>query len=910
MAPPLAHAGTKRKQHPPSSNSSQHASQSRRTQDHAHKKRRPNVQDARRIAAQTTTQAYGAAATGSESGHLNVDKFVRAREFEIKALEQGMRNARGALNQRAFQGVPKDLRRRTASHDVKRVPKRLRARAKKEMKDDNTPGTAERRKKKRRERGSKGWLRASGRATKARTRRLSGMNAGSKAGEAGASKGLLKAMASSEELAKDADVEMTDQDQPQPQPQPQGDEEAPEAQESRRRKRRLADGVLQKAPLMQPKFRKRQIHKAWLPTHIYHAKRAHMPPPKEPLWRMAIPLSPTAKCYRPTHRASRTRGAVAWDMSYMSTIGLSGSEDATLDVLDSLGVDWAQAPARKSIKSARWQSGTRFWYGWLLDNEETSRSAIAPATIIWDVAIPAVSVKAQQAGDQLTEGTNQPQPRTRNLLIRLHPSAFLQVWERLLPLCKKAVPGVGIQDLRYEIGSIDVTGPAAAEALVGTLWPSRVEQVTRSDSPENVWTRLRRVTDAASMPMNAMLGFDACDPRLHHPPKKLKSAGDLQQAYKELMQLLTAWPLDGTQTASRLFDGKSRWRAGRSLPSQKAINRRKSLAGPGEYAKAVEGDPQIPVVVLASRERRGGMGTWTVLLPWKCVLPVWYCLMHYPLLSGGSPRFGGLDEKRQIAFEIGQGWFPGDYAGTAAGAAWEMSERSKRHRAWERRPKGKRVEYDSVDLGLGTRGECGLGWACDWQYLFSGSSSEVAEKRCSPMRHVSLGAASGLLAGSGAEAEGILATVHIALVTRGVPTTCARIYRLPSQDVALRERWLQLLTTARETGDSARPVTVPEHLQAHEKRRILAASLLEPPLPRTGEADYPAVPGAEDLIGFVTSGNFNLGEGRGTAMGCIALQKVLEHRQGSSAEASQQERVCIVRNAGQSVGRVARWELR
>ena len=62
-----------------------------------------------------------------------MDKFVKAREFEITALEDGMKRAKKALSTRAFQELPKDLRRRTASHNVKKVPKRLRSRAAKEV---------------------------------------------------------------------------------------------------------------------------------------------------------------------------------------------------------------------------------------------------------------------------------------------------------------------------------------------------------------------------------------------------------------------------------------------------------------------------------------------------------------------------------------------------------------------------------------------------------------------------------------------------------------------------------------------------------------------------------------------------------------------------------------------------------
>lgn len=62
------------------------------------------------------------------------------------------------------------------------------------------------------------------------------------------------------------------------------------------------------------------------------------------------------------------------------------------------------------------------------------------------------------------------------------------------------------------------------------------------------------------------------------------------------------------------------------------------------------------------------------------------------------------------------------------------------------------------------------------------------------------------------------------------------------------------------------------------------------------------MPGEEDLIGFVTTGNFNLGEGRGTGIGCIALARVVG---GTGREA----RLCVVREAGVAVGRLARWEV-
>lgn len=114
---PTGSAPSLKRKNPPSSQNDQNSSR---------KKRRVKAQDARTIASQTKGQAFG-------DGEIDVEKFVKARQFEIKALEDGMKRSKGALTTRAFQNVPRDLRRRTASHNVKRVPKRLRERAKKEV---------------------------------------------------------------------------------------------------------------------------------------------------------------------------------------------------------------------------------------------------------------------------------------------------------------------------------------------------------------------------------------------------------------------------------------------------------------------------------------------------------------------------------------------------------------------------------------------------------------------------------------------------------------------------------------------------------------------------------------------------------------------------------------------------------
>lgn len=90
-------------------------------------RKRAKTFDARTLAVQSTDAALSA------TGELDVAAYAAARAFEIQALEDGMQRSKSALTTRAFQKVPRSLRRRTASHNVKRVPRRLRARAKREV---------------------------------------------------------------------------------------------------------------------------------------------------------------------------------------------------------------------------------------------------------------------------------------------------------------------------------------------------------------------------------------------------------------------------------------------------------------------------------------------------------------------------------------------------------------------------------------------------------------------------------------------------------------------------------------------------------------------------------------------------------------------------------------------------------
>ncbi|KAJ0123234.1 POPLD domain-containing protein [Diaporthe amygdali] len=930
--------------------------------------KRVKVQDARSIRSQPADAAL-------KDGELDLQAFLNARQFEIAALQDGMRKSKALNNRRAFQLVPREMRRRTASHNVKKLPKRLRSRARREQLQDNTPTVVAGKRKPKTTRARirlESAKRLGILAEKKRKRKL--REAKAKAKNGGGSSGGGEGVESSAAIKQ--------------------------LIETRPARPKIRRNLLNDPPKPKAKFRKRQIEKTWLPTHLWHAKRARMTPPKEPLWRFAIPITPNEKVYRVTHRASSAKGTMLWDMSYMSTIGLYGHAAGVERTLRSLGLSH---DSLWDDRGKKWREGRRKWSGMLSkQNGGDTRRQIGPATVVWNpeaVTTQSVLPEAAEGDHQKSSGNSQ-----RQLYIRLHPSCFLEVFNILVALNKREHPRLYVEDLRFEIGSVELTGPGAWEALSSVI-ASYYSKGDAKEAHAKQFESMAGADNAASHPNDIVLGFCAQDPRLRYPPRTVQAQTSPEERNDSCSKALQEASDDAKPAPFLLFDRDARFKAS-SFPSQKSLSRRKGLNSPGQPLGVTDADPPFPVVLFASRSavtKHSSHISWTLLAPYKCILPIWYSLVHYPMSTGGNPRVGGLDELRQVSFEQGLPWFPGDFPGTNAGADWEVEQRVKRKADWARRPKSKRIAWESIDLGAGRKGEIGIGWACEFERLFGmqeparkedlspkskdqdvdgAATNEVkdkdkmdvdgketgpahdsqletgegdtavrkkAPKTQSPhpltqVHHLTRSTLNALLStkSNDALAPYSIITVKLTILGRGVAEPCARVYRLPARKntplpatqpevpatqppsqtkelpADLRDQWLAQIpdcTTKRHSPSEKKgnqPRRFPPNADFETQKLLLAQTLLTsrdpfPPEKRSGgNGNHPLVPGEEDLIGYVTKGEFSLAQGRGVAVGSISVERALE---ALRADGEKEGRICVVRNAGEEIGWAAKWEV-
>ncbi|KAK9452196.1 ribonucleases P/MRP protein subunit POP1-domain-containing protein [Limtongia smithiae] len=766
--------------------------------------------------------------SGEESlshGMLYISRFVNAREFEVKELTSSMKKSKAIQKQQTFQIVPRTLRRRAASHHVKLLPPRFRARAAEEMRDNPTPPAS-----KTHRRNTRIYLR---RATAAKLRVLA---------------------------------------------------RSKKAYHYHRKHRMGPIGInkLVVRPIRGLKFKKRQKNKDWLPTHLWHAKRAHM----ITKWGYAIPNHPNDKCYRPTHRQSQNGSGVVFDTSYFCTMILQGQKNSVIRVLNA--ITRAKAGGAQYTAEHRAYEGPIFYSTWpkapMCPGEPEPKAyedrMLGDAVIYFDVLSP---------------NATEEESNVRRALIRVHPSIFMTVWEMLLDLSSKARllendQSLEVQDCRYAIGSIDVFGPKVLR-IVGTVLRGFSDLALAK-----AWTVARRTGNPKQMLHGIVFPMNFFDPRtitVKTRNRQYWNNFDTLNPNVKQDRLLAEMVHSGAlKQPSALFTQKGRdAKVEHNTVARRRLKKRRSRSEIKTHERKqfqIVFEDDIPIPSLVIRRKNGAL---SILLPYQ-----WVSIFYRKMVIEGCTIFGGLEQYHQIMSERMLPYFPNDFPGTAPGLAEAKELADAAEKDWSKRPKSKRFNYASLQLRNGDkRGELGNPFGCDWEYLLKNTSEQTraSTKPAQAPSEEEQGTDENDTAASSTIAEAqvvdddpwmipnfaaalkdkgnlskgdklakALFQVKLYLVGKGAPARNARVYSIPQND---RLRWMKLKQNRKIGPDSP---------------------------------EYPRCPTRENLIGFVTSGGFNLIEGKGSGIASFSWDK-LEQSVGFAY------RYCVVRDVGEKFGRLA-----
>lgn len=506
-----------------------------------------------------------------KDGILSIPDFLSSREYEINAFEQSQLNTKYASSTRVFQSLPRLLRRRTASHNVKRIPKRLRAKALREMQNTVNGVPAK-----------KSHLR--GRELhrlKLRKRMLK---------LASQIKGLGSLPAVDGATMKEKLLALNEQINDLSKGKHKWLNNTVGAYDN------IGENALAPPPKGNISYAHRQKEFVWLPTHVWHAKRFHM----LKNWGYQLPFSPNQKCFRATSRASK-QGCLAFESSYYGEMVVQcGTEEMVHKLV---------------LTFTKYENPIPHW---ILDGSR-----------VYDDWI-------YSKGEKTCMGTLLVSPTTHDVLIRLHPSYYQEIFNLVLEWSEG---NVKVIDARFALGSIYLHGPTALSSLAKVL---HVEDV----SPETLsaWRLYSQANDANIIPQGTAFAFFVQDPRFwKHPVTPPFLKGDVtnflgeRKSYIELGALELLLLLQGrTDSYKNMFSIKQ-------LGKEFALH---DSSSPKVHASS-----KFPVLIFKLKD-----GTWCVNLPWFWVLPLWSKLVHVK-----SIRTAGMRQQHQVNFEHGIPTFPVDF---------------------------------------------------------------------------------------------------------------------------------------------------------------------------------------------------------------------------------------------------------
>lgn len=839
--------------------------------------KRQKVRDARQIRTEAIKQSNND--LSEAGGMLKIGEFVNSRSYEITSLQMAMKSSKNSGSTRVFQALPRKLRRRTASHNVKHIPKRMRNRALREMTKSNVVDVKKNNGKNDESKGNvnKSKYRNHGLTN----RQLYKMRMAVKLLRLATRSTALRLALPRTVTLKNTSIRNKIKTL----------KKNIKAASKKRNVKKLNNtmgsydvvSVNKLAPLPKNriKYLKRQKLFTWLPTHVWNAKRSHM----MKRWGYQIAWAPTQKCFKLTHRlgseTAASDGALCMDTSFYGTMIITLKNDVGTQVLDDIIGKLTKNKANKE----KYKQKISWFEGNLHDPE--SDDFLGPLELMW-----------------VNEG---------KIIIRLHPALYGKLFQRLK---SKYQEKIDITDARFALSSFTIRGAASLSSLLSIL-----RSTEKSDSYKQL-LNISKLSDYSMLPNNTIFGFKALDPRYLATPHLPNVSTNPQNLMDEILNIQNNCPNEEIlQVINDLSDSDSRNKSYDNQHTLKMIakRRRSEIEADCKYTGTNRvltfnktKDPEIPLLLI----KRNKSNDWLVILPWFWMLPFWYQLNKLPRVY-----HIGLRQTQQLQYENNNFYFPDDYPFTETGYQEnKIYKRGSTYAHWRKKPLGKRVNYDRIRNVHNTtlpafEGELGDPFCSDWRLLqilrngiqflikknipiklidpaktgqfneekkrlignindilemYNDVTADDLQEDSSPYVPVKLCSKANCTNSLDSVDDIKTEVLHITPIScicieKGRPKDNARLYQIPKDHM---KYWMS--------------VAQGEYLSNGKKLH----------------SENPPKPEVSDLIGFATSGSYNLGKGVGTCTGFLDTKFI----------SSKPPPYLLFRNPGTNIYRLAKWE--
>ncbi|XBW38404.1 hypothetical protein QEN19_003992 [Hanseniaspora menglaensis] len=602
---------------------------------------------------------------------VKLDDYVDSKKHEIKNLITTIiKNKKFGSNKRAFQNLPRHLRRRTCSHNVKRVPKRIRKRTLKEMAkseqrviNGNTDSL-----KHKKSLSSKQYykMKMSLNLLKLLTRskfmkrsipaKIGKFNVGSRFQLRAKIKMMQKLLAENKNL--------------------KGEQMEPLLNNRLGHidlvgKNEVVENTLRLNKSF--KYYKRQQGKngqKWLPSHVYNIKRCHM----IKYYGFKVALTPTLKCYRLIHRNnglnSRSEKTLIQDTCHLGKVLITKANGSGL--MKMLSSKFDENKLKFSYKGLYLDGKYYGFINYMKWIEKDSK-----------------------------------------LLLILDSSVYKNVIEKLLELFKSDIneENLIIEDLTFALGTIKLVGASALNSLLKCIRSHSDEELINESFNDLVvlGTQIKDYKEVINS--NFMLGLDIKDPRLikhpHLPQTKKSENKSIDSDFIAKFQNISKY-----STNKQLIALMSHDKRYESYSNKFTI---KQLHKVMEQAEKKSGS-NIPVLIY--KENDGLANSFSVMLPYHWVMPLYYKLNQLP-----NTQLIGLNQINQISFDNGvESVIKNPLLNVTS---WQYNHMSyynslSEREHWLRKNKERRVNYDSIKVNYGgfQYKELGDPFRCDWKFLY------------------------------------------------------------------------------------------------------------------------------------------------------------------------------------------------